>query len=173
VKGQSTRTYHWVCSDVDRKNPTQDGARGFLPNSLLDFRAEGSFQAKHVLLVADCCHSGRLFEEPIASRSERLEHSKAAPHRTSALLRHRTFEFLGSSSWEAAKDCKPGDISQFCQSFLDALGRGAEAKAPMTAQSLFTTIQDRLMAGRANTDQRPVFERLDGKGAFTFFFGDK
>jgi len=47
----------------------------------------------------------------------------------------------------------------------------AHQKTPVTAETLFSGIRDRLMAGKANVDQRPVFERLEGDGAFTFFFG--
>jgi hypothetical protein len=171
VQGQNSRTYHWVCADADRKDPNEDGAVGFIPSDLLDFRDEGASPAKHVLLVADCCHSGRLFPEVLAKRGQPLSHDGSSPHRNSPLLRHRTVEFLGSSSWEAAKDCAPGEISEFCRAFLDGLSMYAHQKTPVTAETLFSGIRDRLMAGKANVDQRPVFERLEGKGAFTFFFG--
>ncbi len=171
VKGQTSLTYHWVCADADRKDPNEDGALGFIPSTLLDFRQEGAFQAKHVLLVADTCHSGPFFPEALGERGQPIGHSEAAPHRSSPLLRHRTVEILGSWSREAAKGCAAGEISQFCRAFLDGLSMHAQQKTPVTAETLFSGIRDRLMAGKANVDQRPYFERRAGEGAFTFFFG--
>lgn len=175
VKSSINGAYHWVCANADRKDPTEDGSRGFVDSNWLSFNGGTKLNAKHVLLVADCCHSGRIFENAIAERSERLSHSRYEPHRMSSLLRVRVVEFLGSSGTEAAKDSAKGEISLFCQAFLEALGRGAESKVPMTAESIFTAVQSRMTYGKSDPDQLPVFKRLEGagKGAFTFFFGDK
>lgn len=175
VKSRVNGAYHLVCANADRKDPTEDGATGFLDRDWLNFTGETQLPAKHVLIVADCCHSGKIFEEAIAERGERLAHSKHEPHRMSSLLRYRVVEFLGSSGQEAAKDSSKGEISLFCSAFLGALSRGANEKVPMTAESIFTSIQSRMTHGKSEVDQLPVFNRLEGgdKGAFTFFFGDK
>jgi hypothetical protein len=168
VQGDNEETYHLVCADPSGKDPNQQGARGFIARAQVIFTGKGAFRSKHVLLIADCCHSGQLFATH-RSAGQPLQHPDSSPNRKSKYLERRAVEFLGSSGSEEAKDCAPGGVSMFCRLFLEGLTTHAEQKKPVTAQTLWASIRDRMEA----TPQTPVHERSEGghEAAFTFFFG--
>ncbi|MEQ1632828.1 MAG: caspase family protein, partial [Planctomycetota bacterium] len=168
-----TNRYFLVCADANSKDPGVAGSNGFLDKQELDFTGDGAMPAKHVLVVADCCYSGRLFAVADADRGRPKPDSardltKVHPH-----LRRRVVEFLGSSSDEPAKDAKSGELSKFCQAFLDELTPKGDGRCYVTARQMAGNIESKLVVPGAAVEQFPSYQKIAGSGQFVFFLPGK
>lgn len=174
-KKPDTNRYFLVCADAKSEQVPLDEI-GFFDRQELDFTGEGRMPAKHVLVVADCCFSGRLFPETDRDADRGRPGDAPAPKSRLELayLEKPVVEFLGSSSPdETAKDSKLGELSRFCRAFLEGITPTETGSPYVTARQLAGFIESKLVDPAKSIDQFPCYKRVSGSGQFVFWLKTK
>lgn len=172
----NTNRYFLVCADARSKQVLNGNEDGFFDGAELDFTGNGRLAAKHVLVVADCCYSGRLFPEPAAAgeRGRPVEQGVVGPKLELPFLCDPVVEFLGSSSSdETAKDAKDGDLSRFCRAFLAGITPTESGPRYVTARQLAVLTEQALVDPSRGYEQSPSYGKAQGKGQFVFWLKTK
>ena len=118
-----------------------------------------AMKAKHVLIVADSCYSGKL--------SRGLHVVERSPDYLSRISQKKARSVLSSGGLEPVLDCGgKGNHSVFASAFLDAL---KDNNSVMDATQLFSNIRRPVIL---NSDQTPEFSdiRKAGHGGGDFIF---
>ncbi|MGE3175701.1 MAG: protein kinase [Planctomycetota bacterium] len=155
---------YWLAArDVEDLNPTIK-TKGYIDSgALLDL---GRAEAKHLLVVLDCCYGGQLVDSD-RTRGREIDRADLDP-RSLPYLSHKVRQLLASTGAETkAKDPKQGGVSEFCRAFLDALDPAKGTAAYVTAGML-----EERIAQAMPDDQKPQLIELAGHqdaGRFVFF----
>ena len=121
-----------------------------------------AMQAKHVMVVADSCYSGKLTRESGAELRTGTE--RAAWLQRMAAKRSRTA--MVSGGLEPVLDAGGGDHSVFAKAFLDALGSNNEV---LDGQSLFDAIKRPVVLNAYQTPDYADIQRAGHDGGDFLF----
>ncbi|OSM01464.1 putative peptidase C14 caspase catalytic subunit p20 [Magnetofaba australis IT-1] len=136
---------YWLPSDAGREDPTNWISNAFLTSVLK------ALQAKHVMVVADSCFSGKLV------RGVRIE--QKAPDYLQRLANKRARVVLAAGGLEPVLDAGgKGGHSVFASAFLEALRRN---ESVMEGSALFTAIRRPVAL---NADQTPEYADIRKAG---------
>jgi hypothetical protein len=120
--------------------------------------------AKHILIVLDCCFSGRIVRKTMRDAGEQI-------YREAFLERPAHVVMTSASPRKASPDGIPGKHSPFTQGFLDALS--SRSTGAMTTSEMYADILKHILSD-PDKSQRipPVIDRAAGGGEggeFVFF----
>jgi hypothetical protein len=155
----------------DAHGPIATGGGYLRREALLNFTDR--CEAKHVLVVLDCCHSSAIFDLPELGTRGRAADSGSQP---GAYHRRRfSREFLCSAG--ADERASDGDgMSPFCRQLLTELARPADAERTyLAARHLAGRIEEAMEHGaRGGMLQVPAFRQAaDEAGSFVFQLAPK
>lgn len=136
---------YWLPTDAKRDNEVNWISNGNITSAIR------AMQAKHVMIVADSCYSGKLFRG--------IHIKRKMPDYLSRISRKKARVVLSSGGVEPVADTGGrGDHSVFASAFLDAL---RENTAVMDGTQLFSRIRRTVML---NSDQTPEYADIRKAG---------
>ena len=147
---------YWLPVDAER-----DNVANWLSNATITSQIK-AMRAKHVMIIADSCYSGKLTRG--AETAVKTGGERSAWLTRMAARRSRTA--LTSGRLEPVLDAGGGGHSVFAKAFLEALGDNTEV---LDGQSLFDAIKRPIVV---NADQTPEYAdvRMAGHDGGDFLF---
>ena len=147
---------YWLPVDAER-----DNVANWLSNATITSQIK-AMRAKHVMIIADSCYSGKLTRG--AETAVKTGGERSAWLTRMAARRSRTA--LTSGGLEPVLDAGGGGHSVFAKAFLEALGDNTEV---LDGQSLFDAIKRPIVV---NADQTPEYAdvRMAGHDGGDFLF---
>lgn len=165
--------YWLVANDAQDKYPSPAGSIGYVADTALtDLR---NSEAKHVLVVLDCCYAGRVGDRLFAGerdlgRAPECDDDTSATKHELDYCSHRARQWLLSTSKDKTAADGTDGLSPFCREFLAAL-------TPLDPKVRYVTagMVKEQIAARVKGAQLPVLREFDfeDNGTFVFFLPGK